>query len=112
MPHIIVEHSEAMSSVDMPKLIADLHESLAAQDTVNIHAIKSRAIAVQCEVIGDHSDPYKMLHITLKLLPGRDNALKKAMSQALFDTAHKHIGNEAISLSVEVMELHAESYTK
>ncbi|MBX2833898.1 MAG: 5-carboxymethyl-2-hydroxymuconate Delta-isomerase [Micavibrio sp.] len=112
MPHIIVEYSESLKNIDVPKLVIKLHDILAEQPTVNIHAIKSRAIPVENAVIGDGNEPDFMVHITLKLLPGRDDALKKKMAQSLFDTAKTHIKIERLSLSVEVMELHAESYTK
>jgi 5-carboxymethyl-2-hydroxymuconate isomerase len=51
------------------------------------------------------------MHITLKLLPGRDDATRKVMAQALYDTAQSFI-RDTVSLSVEVMELDAASYTK
>jgi len=112
MPHIIIEYYETLKTLDIPKLVAKLHENLAAQDTVNIHAIKSRAIPVQYVIVGDGAEPDKMVHVCLKLLPGRADALKKTMAQGLFDTARKHIIDPSISLSVEVTELHAASYTK
>ncbi|MCB1720152.1 MAG: 5-carboxymethyl-2-hydroxymuconate isomerase [Rhodospirillales bacterium] len=113
MPHIIVEYTESLgSSEDIAKLAFALHENLAAQETINIHAIKTRALPVQYTVVGDGKEPDKMIHITLKLLPGRDDALKKTMAQGLFDTARKITHDDRISISVEVTELHEPSYTK
>ena len=53
-----------------------------------------------------------MMHITLKLLPGRDNALKSEMAKGLYDTAKSAIAGQNVSLSVEVQELHADTYQK
>ncbi|MCB9982804.1 MAG: hypothetical protein H6861_03885 [Rhodospirillales bacterium] len=113
MPHIIVEYTDTLSSSeDIPKLAFALHENLAMQETVNVHAIKTRVIPVKYVVVGDSKEGDRMIHITLKLLPGRDDGLKKTMAQGLFDTARKITHDDRISISVEVAELHAESYVQ
>jgi len=112
MPHIIVEYTETLSTVDIAELLFELHEDLSKKDTINIHSIKTRAIPVKYTIVGDGNEPDKFIHITLNLLPGRDDTLKKAMAQSLHDTARAHcVRDKSISLSVEVTELHAESYT-
>lgn len=111
MPHIIVEYTDHLR-VDIPKLTIELHHTLIKQDTVKEEAIKTRAMPVEATVVGTGKCHDKMIHINLRLLPGRDNDLKKTMAQALFDTTRKIALDEHISISVEVSELHAESYTK
>ena len=111
MPHIIVEYTEHLSE-DIPKLLTELHSSLAGQPTVDIHAVKTRAVPVQYVVVGDGNEPDKLIHITVKLLPGRDDALKKTIGQALHDTARAQTKDDRITITVEVMDLHAESYIK
>jgi len=112
MPHIIVEYTEHLSE-DIPKLLTALHNDLAPRDTINIHAIKTRALPVQYVIVGDGKEPDKMVHITLKLLPtGRDDALKKTMAQGLFDAAQNEIKDDRISITVEVADLHEPSYIK
>ncbi|MCD8563023.1 MAG: hypothetical protein LRY54_03020 [Alphaproteobacteria bacterium] len=111
MPHIIAEYTDHMD-VDMPGLLDKLHFTLAEQDTVNVQAIKTRAIPVQYVVLADAKGGDKMIHITLKLLPGRDDALKKTMAQALWQVTRDHVKDDRIAISAEVVELHAASYTK
>ena len=111
MPHIIVEHTASMN-LDMAKLLSQLHENLASQDTVQIKAIKTRAVPVQHVILGTGSWSDKMLHITLKLLPGRSDQLKRTMSQDLHDVAKKFVQDDTITITVEVMELHEASYIK
>lgn len=111
MPHIVVEYTETLS-VDVPKLLSELHKSLAGQDTVDIHSIKTRSVPVKYVIVGDGQEPDKMIHVTLRLLPGRDDDLKKAMAQALFDVTRKNSHDDRISVSVEVVDMHAASYTK
>ena len=113
MPHIVVEYTDTLSDrVDIPKLLSDLHDDLAERETVDIHAIKTRAIPVQYCVVGDGENPDKFIHITLRLLPGRNDDLKKEMAQGLFDIAVKERHDDRISISVEVVDMHAASYTK
>ena len=111
MPHIIVEYTQGLSE-DIPKLLTALHNDLAPRDTINIHAIKTRAIPIQYVIVGDGNEPDKMIHITLKLLPGRSDELKKQMAQGLFDTAKARTHDDRISITVEVADLHEASYTK
>ena len=113
MPHIVVEYTETLSSkVDIPKLLSDLHDDLAGRESVDVHAIKTRAIPVQYVIVGDGKEPDKMIHITLRLLPGRNDDLKKEMAQGLHKVAMKDRHDDRISISVEIVDMHAESYTK
>lgn len=111
MPHIIAEYTEGLSG-KVVDLMPALHQSLIGQPTVAMEAVKTRAIPVYNAVIGDGQAQRDMIHITLKLLPGRDDGLKKQMAQGLFDTVSQHIDLENSSVSVEVTELHKESYCK
>ncbi|MGH1399541.1 MAG: 5-carboxymethyl-2-hydroxymuconate Delta-isomerase [Alphaproteobacteria bacterium] len=112
MPHIIVEYCDTLTALDVPKLVMDLHEDLGARESVDIHGIKSRAIPVQYVLVGDQKDYNKLIHITLKLLPGRSDELKREMAQGLADIAHKSTHDDRVAVTCEVTELHAESYIK
>lgn len=111
MPHIIVEYTEHLS-IDLEKLTIELHRTLVEQDTVKEGAVKTRAIPVKATVVGTGKCHDKMIHVQLKLLPGRDDALRLQMAEALFNTVKKIALDDHISISVETSELHAESYTK
>ena len=111
MPHIIVEYTDHLN-VDIEKLTIELHHTLCHQPTVTAQAVKTRALPVKATVVGEGKDHDKMIHICLKLLPGRDDDLRQAMAQALCDTARKIAMDEHITISVETAELHAPSYIK
>lgn len=110
MPHIIVEHS-AQTIRDKEGLVKDLHQALATYDTITIASIKTRCIAVYPCVVGNDDTPNLMVHITLKLMPGRDDDLKTKMAQNLVTTAQKYV-DKTVSVTAEVTELHAASYQK
>lgn len=111
MPHIIVEYTDHLN-VDLEKLTIELHRTLVGQETVKEEAVKTRAIPVKATVVGTGKCHDKMIHIQLKLLPGRSDELRQSMAEALFNTVKKVVFDDHISISVETSELHAESYTK
>ena len=90
----------------------ELHQDLAARETVDIHAIKSRAIPVQYVLVGDNDDFDRMVHITLRLLPGRSDELKKEMSEGLASIAKRMTHDDRVTVTCEITEIHAESYVK
>ena len=108
MPHIIVEHTDDVKNV--AELISDLHHSLAAQETVTLNAIKSRAMVVQDAYVGDTPNG-SMIHVTLKLLSGRSGELRAKMTRDLFSVIKEKVSAN-ISVTVESIELHNESYQK
>ncbi|MGB0720522.1 MAG: 5-carboxymethyl-2-hydroxymuconate Delta-isomerase [Bdellovibrionales bacterium] len=82
MPHIIVEYSDHLA-LDIPALLHDLHHDLAGRETVDINAIKTRAIPIKNCVVADADTANSFIHVSLKLLPGRDAALKANDPRAL-----------------------------
>lgn len=110
MPHIIAEISKDLIE-DVPAFLNDLHQSLANQNTVSINAIKTRAIIVKDCVIGDDHQENAMCHVTLKLLPGRDDALRKKMAADLHAVILQYV-DKSVSATVETALLDHPSYTK
>jgi 5-carboxymethyl-2-hydroxymuconate isomerase len=111
MPHIIVEYSDNLA-LEVEKLASELHQTLCQQPTVIAAAVKTRIVPVQACIIGDNRKIGKMLHICLKLLPGRSDDLRKTMAQALFDAVGAIVKDPNISITVETVEIHAMSYIK
>lgn len=106
MPHIIIEHSDVLPE-GLPRA---LHDNLTTQETIIAAGIKTRSIRIENAIIGDGSKE-AMVHIALKLLPGRSDELKTTMSQGLAETAKQFV-NDNTSVTVEVIDLHADSYIK
>lgn len=112
MPHITVEYTDTLS-LDIPKLLDQLHYALAAHDTINVQAIKTRAIPVLYSIVGDQHNRDVFIHITVKLLAGRDEALRQKIAQDLHAKAKSHIPDgSGIALSLEVHEMDAATYQK
>lgn len=112
MPHIVVEYSENLSKINIPVLLADLHDALAAQETVKKAKIKTRAIPIKDVTVGEREDLDEMVHIVLKLLEGRPDELRKAMAETLFGIACGAV--KAVytncAVTVEVVEMDPVTY--
>jgi len=107
MPHIIVEHTSDIAEI--PQLLRDLHNNLGRQDTVNIESLKTRAICLDHVVIGN-GDTQSMMHITLRLLPGRDDVLLQKMTTDLEAIARQHCSSLDTRITVESIDLYKPSY--
>ncbi len=112
MPHIIIEHSNNLNdSVDLQKLVVDTQEALATQG-VEKARIKSRAIPLAHYVVGDKGQDGAMVHITLLLLEGRDDVLKKQYSTAIYEEVTKAVKvfDGACAVTLEVRDMAAATY--
>ena len=108
MPHIIVEHTKDVA--DIPTLLNDLHYNLAGQETVVLDAIKTRSIAVDYVIVGAQATE-SMVHIAVKLLPGRSDELLNKMTTDLKTVAVAHCEPKT-RITVESTELYQSSYQK
>ena len=114
MPHIIVEYSKGLrSEFHLHSMLEDLHESISGLHGVTKDRIKTRAHKTDDYLVGDHGKWAEMIHINLKLAPGRTDEQKTELAQILHKVASKYIAEDSYanrSLTVEVSELHGPSY--
>ncbi len=109
MPHIILEYSKSIEThVDISAALSDMHDTLAAQG-VDKARIKTRAVSLEHNIIGDTGPTGQMIHVTLLLLEGRDVATRQQYGQALYDILQPYVP-EACSLTLEVREMHKDTY--
>ncbi|MCF4099044.1 5-carboxymethyl-2-hydroxymuconate Delta-isomerase [Maritalea mediterranea] len=104
MPHIIVEHSRYLAGDQhMREVCLEIFDQMAAHPTFpNPAAIKVRAIDYSQNVQALENDHF--VHATIKLLPGRDEATKKQLTQNLLDLLMEKLP-EAASFSVDIEDL-------
>lgn len=107
MPHIIVEHTAPVSR----QMLDALHQNLAAQDTINLEAIKTRSINVQQGIVGDGTYT-EFVHITVKLLTGRPLDLRQKMGADLKAVALEYLNPATTALSIEIAEMNPDTYVK
>jgi 5-carboxymethyl-2-hydroxymuconate isomerase len=107
MPHIIVEYSDTLN-LNVPQLLTELHENLAAEETVNVARLKTRAVPIRDFIVGDKGPSGQMVHVVLKVLP-RPNEVAKRMACNLKTVVRNHVAPET-SVTVEVVELNGDTY--
>jgi len=109
MPHIIVEYTDDLK-LGVSGLLTALHNSLASQETIVRGDIKTRAINVGLAIVGDNESA-SMVHVDLKLMPGRSDELRAKMTGDLRDVVTSNVSDNT-SVTVESSDLHAPSYQK
>lgn len=111
MPHLILECSESLQNA------VDIHNAMheGRQVLVASEQFKPGDIKVRCLVVSDYllSEPYTdFLHVTLKLLNGRDISVRAQLSDSLFSCFHSLIDATTTQLSVDLVEMTKETYRK
>ncbi|MAZ76576.1 MAG: 5-carboxymethyl-2-hydroxymuconate isomerase [Micavibrio sp.] len=112
MPHIIVEYSSNLEpEVEIQPMIAAMHKALS-NEGVDAARIKSRAIALDHYVVGDKGVDGAMVHITLLLLEGRDEATKKQYSTPIHQVALDAVAGKDgyCAVTLEVRDMDAATY--
>ncbi len=110
MPHVIIEYSEEIAGqVDLDAVVDAAHAGAMASGLFPEYDIKTRAIGYARHRTGQTRDSF--LHVTLRLLSGRDDAQKAALSESVLD-AIEPLLPRVVSVGVEIVDMHRASYRK
>ena len=111
MPHIVIHYSHGLDeTIHKGDVLKALHNDLATRESVTISAIKTYALPMAECVVGAPDTSQNLVHIILKLLPGRDVDLKNEMIQGLRAIVRSHAPEYVVT--AEVQELDAQTYSK
>jgi 5-carboxymethyl-2-hydroxymuconate isomerase len=115
MPHLTVEYTKNLTSLNANGLLLQLNQALAAAGNFEDIDIKSRAIALDNYLVGTTADDKAFVHVKLSILSGRTSHVKQALSNSLLQVlsdATVGIQKMHIQLCVEILEIDRETYTK
>jgi 5-carboxymethyl-2-hydroxymuconate isomerase len=110
MPHLVVEYTANLKSEgDIPTLLRKANRVLIDQGGVfPTGGIRSRAIEITDWCIADGEDDYAFVHVTLKIGAGREDTVKRRVTDALFEMIKAHFGDlyakRYLALSMELVE--------
>ncbi|WP_299073599.1 5-carboxymethyl-2-hydroxymuconate Delta-isomerase [uncultured Paraglaciecola sp.] len=108
MPHCIVEYSKVVEDkLPIKTLISSLHQSVFESGLFEESSIKTRALAYTDYQTGVSDTAF--IHITLKILQGRNHQQKRALTRLVMDKLSVVV-TSPISLSIEVMDIEKISY--
>jgi 5-carboxymethyl-2-hydroxymuconate isomerase len=110
MPHCIVEYAkEIEQKLAVKALVSAVHTSVFASGLFEEPSIKTRAIEYTHYQTGLSDMPF--IHITLKILYGRNHQQKRDLTTLVLDKLSEVV-QSPISLSVEVIDIEKVSYKK
>lgn len=110
MPHCIIEYSKDLDhNLAISELVSVVHQSVFSSGLFEESSIKTRAVEYSHYQTGLSATPF--IHITLKIMFGRNHQQKKELTSIVLDTL-KESSNAPISLSVEVMDIEKVSYKR
>jgi len=111
VPHIIVEHSKAISKhIDVENLLEALHECAIGIEALPIGGIRTRAHEAIVSRVGDGQADRNFIYITIRLGQGRSEEVRRDIGDKLFavltdfTSSHFDVGH-ALSLGLEIQEI-------
>ena len=117
MPHCILEYSDNIPDPpDHRELFGRLHTKMVELCGFKMNDIKSRVNIHRDFVMGDGNHKNGFITLNIAILSGRDDAFKKALSDAALDILSPAFSSALsklnCSVTVQVSDLHRESYGK
>jgi 5-carboxymethyl-2-hydroxymuconate isomerase len=117
MPHCILEYSANIADQpDFPALFRQLHDVMMESGQFSLNDIKSRAIRHEVFLIGDGDPGRTFVTVELRLLSGRSDEVKAALSRSVLAFLEgwfpRTLAETKCSLTVHVSELYRPSYQK
>ena len=117
MPHCVVEYSDNIADdFDIKNLLSQINQYLAGTELFNLNDIKSRAVCHDLYVIGDGDESRSFVTINLSILSGRDEVVKKQLSDGLLRLLEKNfpltLSKQKASLTVQRSEMDKGSYRR
>ncbi len=110
MPHCIIEYSKELANkIHISEFIDKVHKGTLKTDLFIDSDIKIRAIPFENHQTGNKKIDF--IHITVRILSGRNQEQKRILSNSVLDE-FKNIKLKPISLTIEIVEIETESYSK
>jgi 5-carboxymethyl-2-hydroxymuconate isomerase len=110
MPHIIIDFSNDIADqVEMDALLDAVHRGAMDSNLFPEYDIKTRALGYEFHRTGQTRDSF--LHVAVHLLSGRSDEQKSMLSECVLARIEPLLPH-VISVSVEIYDIHRESYRK
>jgi len=110
MPNLIIEFSRELARDEqIPALLMSVHQAAMASGLFIESHIKTRAIPVDYFLTGGVDAPF--IHAQLRIKSGRDQAQKKALSEAVLQAIRQQNWPAQV-MTVEVVDMDRSSYAK
>jgi 5-carboxymethyl-2-hydroxymuconate isomerase len=118
MPHTTVEHSFIIPEAQASDLLLRINQGIAQNEgEFDITQCKARTLFCQNFVIADNSVKQDFMHITIRIMAGRNVEIRKKLSENISQIAsdfleENNLSDNVIALSVDIVEIVKETYQK
>jgi len=114
MPHLILHYTANLDGFDPDAALTAANRVLVDSGHFDTISIKSRALRLDRYRVGDADSGHGFVHATLKVLPGRSEALRAELGRAVHDALAPCLPALDLhrQISVEVVELLAATYSR
>jgi 5-carboxymethyl-2-hydroxymuconate isomerase len=116
VPHLVLEYTaNVRQEVDWSALFSRLHQAVAEAGGP-LAGCKSRAVRHEDYAVADGQPGGAFVHLSIGLLSGRTDEAKAALArrclELLVEEYQPSLDSLALQITVEVRDLHRESYQK
>lgn len=117
MPQIRLEGSPSLlAALDLPPMLSAIHDAVVEIAHAQHADCKTLVLNAHADHINRGDGTETMLHVEIRLLPGRELATKQSLGAAvaaLLETAAlPHLNGRGLQATVEVLEFPRETYAK
>jgi 5-carboxymethyl-2-hydroxymuconate isomerase len=117
MPHLTLQYtSNIAQKVDFDNLFAQCHRILADVGGIKIENCKSRAIKLDDYTIGSGEPDDAFVHVDLKFLAGRTEALKQEIGNHILNILRKtytpSLAERNLQITIQIQDIQRETYFK
>lgn len=116
MPQISIEYSANLDAAFDPRqFAARVHEALVEHAAAELLNCKTRLVRLGDHLIGDGAGERAMVHVDLRILPGRDPEQKRRLGETVLARLEEAVAGARdldAQLTVEVRELDGANYHK
>ncbi|MDH5432922.1 MAG: 5-carboxymethyl-2-hydroxymuconate Delta-isomerase [Gammaproteobacteria bacterium] len=110
MPHCIIEYSNKLEKrISAESLLKAVHQAMVDSNLFDPDDVKVRTLSFENYTVGDTEADF--IHITVKLLDGRDDAQKAELSRLVFDSVMQ-FGLGSLALTVDIVDMKKTTFSK
>lgn len=117
MPHLTIEYTRNLEDgFALEQTLHDVNATLLDSGQIKENTdLKSRAVPLDRSVVGAAGGLHGFVYCVLRVLPGRTDEVKAALTERIARVLRERIPRPAgmvVQLSVEIVEMHKPSYVK
>lgn len=115
MPHLTLEYTNNLTGFDAKKALFQVNKALFGSGHFDEIDIKSRAVPLECFVIGTSPDNRAFVHAKLAILSHRPAAVREELSKLLLQEVSALLPEQPglhVQICAEILDIERDTYSK